>query len=102
MSYEGLNIKDTVEIFEGSKIYVGSIVVSLITVDEFRNIGDLCQVIPKSSESVMYYKEISRYKVSNSDFSTSIYCSSNASEWRLATPKEAEAFYKGIRNINDI
>jgi len=76
-----------IEVFPG--IFVGDVVVGLKEFPGSREIGDIYEVLQKSSNRTLYYKEHS--------------CTSDPnSGWRIASPEEVEWYNKGIRNIKDI
>jgi len=82
----GKPIPERVEVFPG--IFVGDVVVSLADINNSRNVGDMFSVLSNSSKGVLYY----RLSLS----------SGNSTQWRLATPKEAEAYQNRAKNISEI
>jgi hypothetical protein len=76
---------------------IGSVVVSLQNLSEFRTEGGMFEVLKESDTTVLSYKpEYSSHSSSNYKNSTS------PSSWRAATEIEAAAFKRGITNINEI
>jgi hypothetical protein len=80
------------EVFPG--VFVGDIVVSLEERVDYRNIGDMFQVLPNSTEKCLYYE----YSISS--LKMGITHNSNSKSWRKATPEEVKDYNKGIRNLS--
>ena len=79
-----LNKKEDTLVFD--KFPIGTVVVSLNKVGNFRNEGDLFKVLPNSKPHYFYYLDQTH--------------SSNPSDWRAANEEEIQAFDNGITNIN--
>lgn len=79
-----LNKKEDILVLD--KFPIGTVVVSLNKVGNFRNEGDLFKILPNSKPHYLYYLDKTH--------------SSNPSDWRAANEEEIQAFDNGITNIN--